>query len=97
MPDDVTAETYEPCVGSRFLVHAGDEQVAVELTEVDRRREQPGAPREHPFSLWFRGPGDVLPQATYRVEHETLGDREMFLVPRQPLADGAARYEAMFN
>ncbi|MFN2412529.1 MAG: hypothetical protein ABR535_05675 [Pyrinomonadaceae bacterium] len=49
------------------------------------------------FSLFFLGRGEpVLPQATYRMEHEQLSSLEIFLVPVSREADGF-RYEAVFN
>ncbi len=49
-----------------------------------------------PFSLIFRGPrASVLPQRTYRLAHETLGEFPLFLVPIGPDSAGM-RYEAAF-
>jgi hypothetical protein len=48
------------------------------------------------FSLVFRGPAtQVLPQRTYGITHEELGELELFLVPLGPDAEGM-RYEAAF-
>jgi hypothetical protein len=45
------------------------------------RRPPPDAGNEK-FSLFFSGsPGDLLPQNTYPVAHETLGRFNLFLVP----------------
>jgi hypothetical protein len=45
----------------------------------------------------FGGPAEqVLPQTTYRVEHDALGSFDLFLVPLQP-DRGGARYEAVFT
>jgi hypothetical protein len=49
------------------------------------------------FSLFFRGRGDKpLPQGTYRMTHERLGEMEIFLVPTALDGDGF-KYEAVFN
>lgn len=52
----------------------------------------------HPFSLQFLGPpsNQYLQQHTYRLEHETLGDMDIFIVPLGPEA-GRMRYEAIFS
>ncbi len=47
------------------------------------------------FSLVFRGPAPALPQASYALAHEALGELELFLVPIGADADGV-RYEAAF-
>jgi hypothetical protein len=50
-----------------------------------------------PFSILFRGPvEEILPQQIYRVEHDTIGTSEIFLVPLAPGADGAL-YQAVFT
>jgi hypothetical protein len=59
-------------------------------------RRQRGA-REQPFNLLFRGPlKPLLPQRTYRLANELLGELELFLVPLGP-EGGEQRYEAVFN
>lgn len=49
------------------------------------------------FSLLFRSPIDILPeQGIYRMEHESLGPMDIFLVPVK--LDGTGLYfEAVFN
>lgn len=94
MPDDLTADTFEPHAGTAFDVSG----TALTLTSVERAPEQPNAPRTKPFSLWFGGPaGTSMDQGTYDLEHPVLGRLTLFLVPRDPLADGLPRYEAIFN
>ena len=49
------------------------------------------------FSLVFTGPIEpVLPQRTYRLAHDELGDLEIFIVPIGR-DDAGVRYEAVFN
>ena len=58
-----------------------------------------------PFSVLFHGPCEpVMPQGTYRLEHEQLGALDIFIVPvgpGAPAAPGEAvtamRYEAVFS
>jgi hypothetical protein len=50
------------------------------------------------FSLFFRGSADfMLPQGTYRMKHELLGELMIFLVPTSREEDGGFEYEAVFN
>lgn len=59
------------------------------------------------FSVFFSGPGPlVLPQRTYRLRHDELGELELFLVPIGVEAVRAGggqepgtlvRYQAVFN
>jgi hypothetical protein len=62
-----------------------------------RPEEEPAGHRRRPFSIVFRGPGDVLlPQRIYRMEHARIGSFELFLVPIGPDEEGL-RYEAIFT
>ncbi len=70
----------------------------LELVEVRGYRnaaeEQGGMER---FSLTFSGPSDIqLPQHTYQLEHEQMGQLEIFIVPIAR-NDQGFRYEAVFN
>ncbi len=57
----------------------------------------PSAPQQEQFSLVFRGPAEtLLPQGTYRIEHDRLGALELFLVPIASDQRGA-QYEVIFN
>jgi hypothetical protein len=49
------------------------------------------------FSLFFRGNENfALPQGSYRLTHERLGETIIFLVPTSRDPDGY-KYEAVFN
>lgn len=53
--------------------------------------------RSEPFALVFRGPQDLpLPQATYQLQHDQLGELAVFLVPINQDEEGFY-YEAIFN
>jgi hypothetical protein len=97
-PLALEAATFHPHVGSAFALTTQNGRLELMLATVEEGREQPGAPRAHPFTLTFtaaRGTG--LPQGTDPLAHPVLGELGLFLVPRQPLVDGLARYEALFN
>jgi hypothetical protein len=77
----LTLEDFAGLKGERF-----SELELVEVNELAR-----GAGDRVPFSLVFAGePG--LPQRIHRLEHETLGPLDIFLVPVGP-----GRYEAVFT
>jgi hypothetical protein len=101
---DLAALTYEdfaPLQGSRFLLHPGPGSqpesmppIPLDLIEVTAGIQRGG---RQPFSLVFRGPrGLRAPQRIYHLEHETLGELDVFLVPIQPDALGPC-FEAAFN
>jgi hypothetical protein len=93
---DLTPVSFEALLNNRFQLHVDGSTLDLELFEVARLEEHDG-PRKQPFSVFFRGPRNVvLPQAIYRVEHERLGALDIFLVPIGPDGQGM-RYEAVFN
>jgi hypothetical protein len=95
MHDAFSLDVFSPLVGDTFWIRAEGKRVEARLTEASRLGTQNG-PRV-PFSLVFVGPGRfVLPQQIYRVEHDKLGEMEIFLVPLGPEGEGM-RYEAVFT
>jgi hypothetical protein len=95
---DVSA--FQERLHQRFRMDLGaGNQLELELIEVrplGKRRVGEG-PELVSYALTFRAPTrSAAPQATYRVEHESLGALEIFLVPIGPDAAGM-RYEAIFN
>lgn len=99
MPDKLTEEAFTQQLNTKFRVRLGEERVAeLELDEV-----VPFPTLSHSrsdverFSLYFYGPGEFcLPQMTYRIEHERMGELDIFLVPVAQDARGF-RYEAVFS
>ena len=98
MLETFTIDTFSGRVGETFRVVVDDtHELRTELVEAhtwgtddDQRRQRV------PFTLVFRGPGPVvLPQQTYTVQHEEMGEMEIFLVPIGSDAKGV-RYEAVF-
>lgn len=72
--------------------------IPLTLTEAVRVKAHRGhAATREPFSLIFvaRDPR-VLPQRIYRLEHNDLGELDIFLVPIGKTADGVS-YQAMFT
>jgi hypothetical protein len=100
--DQLTVDDFTPAVGQRFVIAFDDiGKIELELTEAQtHERDAPArddAGTRSPFSAVFRGPADpILPQRVYRVEHDSLGPLEIFIVPIGRDASGTA-YEAVFS
>lgn len=96
MAIELTLDTFAPAVGETFVVGGeGGATVDLLLVEATAKDGGPHAPRPS-FSLLFHGPADpLLPQATYRFEHGSLGVLEIFIVPLGRDEHGAT-YEALF-
>lgn len=93
-------EDFEPLLDQPFTFHAPSEHViSTRLTHVRALGGQtvPTAVRQ-PFALIFtsdlRG---ALPQQILRVENETLGSLEIFVVPVGPDPQGQMQYEVIFT
>ena len=101
MLESFTIHTFSGHVGSKFRVHLdASDPLEVELISATglggSAGEEPPV-RRQPFSLVFRGPGDILlPQRIYPMEHEQIGSFDLFLVPIGPDEKGL-RYEAIFT
>ncbi|MBY6204411.1 DUF6916 family protein [Halomonas denitrificans] len=96
-PDDPLPdyETFARHAGDRVRLVAGDVHRDGRIAEVDALNRQPGQERQ-PFSLVVVAEGDALPQQTLTLEHEALGELQLFLVPVGP-RDGGVAYEAVFT
>ncbi|MBV8159904.1 MAG: hypothetical protein JO265_03170 [Acidimicrobiia bacterium] len=104
MAEELTQETFESLVGSRFgvlapggaSVGAGQEVELVEVRSFGAAPAQP-APTATGFALLFVGPaGAQLPQGTYELAHPELGTVPLFLVP-VGLDERGVQYEAVFT
>jgi hypothetical protein len=95
MPQYFTLDQFTPVVDSKFLMHYGDARTA-ELTLVSAT-DVGSSPRQVQFSLVFQGPTDAPRfQSIFRLDHETLGALDLFLVPIGQNETGL-QYEAIFN
>lgn len=100
MLEKLTLVDFTPLVGTDFrLVREGEAPLVLRLdstTDLSRGEASRGGLRA-PFSLWLHGPlAPVMPQGTYRLEHDTFPPLDIFIVPRGPKG-GAMEYEATFN
>jgi hypothetical protein len=99
MPEQLHREDFADCLHTSFQVvedyaAAGEPVCELELIEVS---EEKHTPRQEMFSVVFYGPDQrFLPQRTYRLKHEDLGELEIFLVPVARDAAGY-QYQAVFN
>lgn len=92
-------EDFEPLVDRPFTFHAPSGQtLAARLAQV-RGLGSPTAPTQRgPFALVFTSDLPApLPQQIVRVENETLGGLEIFVVPVGPDPQGRMQYEAIFT
>ena len=98
MPDPLELPTFEAHVGDSFDIDLdGGASVNLTLAEANRGPWQPREGPETAFELMFRGPPDpVLPQATYRLTHRSLGSLDIFIVPISR-SDESTTYQAVFS
>ncbi|HEY2361754.1 MAG TPA: hypothetical protein VGK36_11590 [Candidatus Angelobacter sp.] len=94
--DDLNAKTFREQLHSQFKVQqdpAGT--ITLELADVV---ENDLSPKMELFSLHFSGPfRPRLDQKTHRVEHEKLGEFEIFLTPISADQQNGTVYEAVFH
>lgn len=94
MSETFNYEVLSKQLNTKFALVGAPEPFEIELVEVTK----PTATASQAFfSLFFLSRGDfMLPQGTYRLEHEQLGEMMIFLVPTSRETDGF-KYEAVFN
>jgi uncharacterized protein DUF6916 len=96
---DLTVDDFAGRMGETFTLRASDGgALEITLAQVDPSPESQRPDRRVPFSLIFHGPETPLaPQAIWRVEHDDLGELDIFLVPLGPEGEVPMRYEAVFT
>ena len=99
MLEEFEIGTFAPRLGETFRIQAADAPAA-EMTLIEATALGEGTASETqraPFSLVFRGSRDrVFPQQICRVQHDAIGEFELFLVPIGPDQEGM-RFEAVFG
>ena len=99
MPAELTEKEFSKHVNTTFVATLdGGGHAELELDEV---KAYPGHPGDQQglerFSVYFKGPATpFLPQHTYNIKHEEMGEFELFIVPLSRNEQGS-RYEAVFN
>ncbi|MDF1606908.1 hypothetical protein PZ897_01825 [Hoeflea sp. YIM 152468] len=92
---ELTADRFEPLNGTIFTVASVQPQQHLRLIEVLRRGK--GERVGGSFSLlWQSDAEEVLPQGSYVLAHDSLGELELFIVPVGQASEGV-HYEAVFT
>jgi hypothetical protein len=94
--EDLNAKLFREQLNSPFKIqHEPAGSITLELVDV---AENDSSPRMELFSLQFRGPfRPRLEQQTHRLEHEKLGEFEIFLTPVSADQQNGTIYEAVFH
>ena len=95
MIEKLNSKNFFQNLNSEFkLLAANALPLPLRLAEVT---EHNAGPKVEQFSLFFVGPkAPLLQQGIYRLQHEKLGEFDLFLVPLGIDNEGA-RYECAFN
>src|SRR5687767_3233190 len=98
MSTNLTEQEFSKHLATQFTVALAEGELSLTLVEVKAytplESEQPGMER---FSVFFDGPANLLlPQQTYHLRHEQMGEFDIFLTPISADAN-RTRYEAVFN
>ena len=93
MSEQLNYEILAAQLNTRFALADAAEPFEIELVEITKPTVTAS---QTFFSAYFRGEKFILPQATYRLSHDALGEIFLFLVPIEQTAD-AVKYEAVFN
>ena len=102
MPERLKEEDFRKHLGTKLRVRLDEVEgapvVELELDDVVSYETLSHARGDaERFSVYFYGPGNFfLPQRTYTLQHEQLGERDIFLVPVAQDQRGF-RYEAVFS
>jgi len=92
----LNAQIFREQLHTKFKVHIGEaEPMVLELQEVEERDSSPALEL---FALHFVGPfSPRLIQRTHRLEHEKLGDFEIFLTAIAADPQQGTTYESVFH
>ena len=90
-------DSFAGCLQQTFQLSNGDDSHPLLLISADRHAKQPDNHHPPGFSLLFQGPREpVLPQRMYRLNHDRLGEFDLFIVPIGADDEGV-HYEAVFS
>lgn len=94
MTENFNYETFAGQLNTKFALTDATEPFELELVEITEPRITTS---QTFFSLFFlANPDFLLPQGSYRLNHDQLGEMTLFLVPIER-GDGGFKYEAVFN
>jgi hypothetical protein len=93
--ENLTKEVLSEHMNTKFRVHAESfDPIELELIELN---VGVSTPRQEQFSIVFSGPQNpFLYQGIHHMEHDKLGEFDLFIVPIAREQDGFL-YEAVFN
>ena len=96
LSEKLTKAAFSEHVNTKFRILDKETPTVIEAQLVDV--EERGSSKEiQQFSLLFKGPKEpLLPQKTYSIEHESMGDFDLFIVPIAA-DETSASYEAVFS
>jgi len=92
--EDLNSKVFREQLHTQFKVQTGAQPLQLELVEVEERDD---SPKIECFSLHLRGPvSPRLEQKIHQLEHERLGEFEIFLTAISGDAQGTV-YESVFH
>ena len=92
--EDLNSKVFREQLHTQFKVQTGAQPLHLELIEVVDSNE---SPKMECFNLYLRGPiKPRLEQKIHRLEHERLGEFEIFLTPISGDTQGTV-YESVFH
>lgn len=95
MITDLTAESFKKFDGETFTVKSVEPELHLRLIEIVSKGQ--GERMGGAFSLlWQSDSETILPQGSYLLQHDGLGDLELFIVPVGQVSEGV-HYEAVFT
>lgn len=88
---------FQACLNDVFVLTIDDYRDELELIQVDRHEDRHSIDERDAFSILLQSKAEqILPQQIYRLQHATMGELDIFLVPIGQDENGV-RYEAVFS
>jgi hypothetical protein len=89
---------FQPLLNDDFEIDLSGKPYRITLTEVETLGKPYKEGARQPFSLIFHADAalGILRQSVYSVTHNSLGTRDIFLIPRGIVED-TCHYEAIYN
>ncbi len=90
-------DDFNSCLDQPFTLVSNGSPHPLTLISVDKLTNTATVGGREAFSIVFRGNSElILEQQIYRINNDTLGDMELFIVPVGPDDKGMC-YEAVFS
>lgn len=90
-------DDFQACLKQGFSLVDGDYREELTLVQVDRFGENNGVDGSEAFAIVFQSNNpEAIPQQTYQLSNEQLGELQLFIVPIGQDESGV-RYEAVFS